>query len=478
MLETLEKRFRRAVPAVDFCSLRYVCERDEVLTVRQDIPQPVFRAEDAGAMMTVMNGGGLGYAATSDLSAGGLKAAIDRACAWAERTAGRCVTDYRKVSLPDPQGEYVGPEGRPWASASLADKLDLLMALSKALRIDGRIVDWEASLWHTATEQLYITAGGGRVHQRFSYIVPGMRAVANAKAETQSRSFGGLRENCRQGGLEVLDEVGFRDQPERIASEALELLAAPNCPTGKTDVLLAADQMILQIHESIGHPLELDRILGDERNYAGTSFVTPEMFGTYRYGTEMLNVAYDPTRAEQFATFAYDDEGAAAEKTYLIEKGILKRPLGGITSQARAGIDGVACCRATMWNRPPIDRMANLNLEPGTSTLDEMVAATKRGIYMKANRSWSIDDSRNKFQFGCEWARLIEDGELTTLVKNPNYRGISATFWRSLKAVGDESTFQVMGTPFCGKGEPNQIIRVGHASPAALFEGVDVFGGE
>jgi predicted Zn-dependent protease len=244
------------------------------------------------------------------------------------------------------------------------------------------------------------------------------------------------------------------------------------------DLLLAPDQMILQIHESIGHPLELDRILGDERNYAGTSFVTPEMFGTYPYGSELLNITFDPTRSEEFASYGFDDEGQPAHREHLIQNGILLRALGGLTSQVRADLPGVANARASSWNRPPIDRMANLNLEPGTSSLEEMIAAVERGVYMQTNCSWSIDDSRNKFQFGCEWGQLIEDGTLTTVVKKPSYRGISATFWRNLKKVGNVETFTVMGTPNCGKGEPNQVIRVGHASPACLFADVEVFGGE
>jgi predicted Zn-dependent protease len=236
--------------------------------------------------------------------------------------------------------------------------------------------------------------------------------------------------------------------------------------------------MMLQIHESIGHPLELDRILGDERNYAGTSFVTPDMFGHYRYGSDLLNVSFDPSLDEQYASYAFDDEGLSAAKTLLIERGILQRPLGGALSQQRAGLPGVANTRACSWNRPPIDRMANLNVEPGDVGLDEMIAGIEHGILMQTNLSWSIDDSRNKFQFGCERGQLIENGRLTTVVKNPNYRGVSATFWRSLAAVGDRSTFMVLGTPTCGKGEPNQAIRVGHASPACVFAGVSVFGGE
>ena len=474
MLERLESDFRQVLPKVDFCSLRFVRERDELLWVRQDIPLPAQRWEDAGAMVTVLDGGGMGYAATGDLSRTGLAAAVDQALTWARRTAGRCVVDLAKVTLPEPTGEYVGPEQIPWHSVPLEEKFDLLAAECRRLKVDERIVDYSARLWCSRVETLYLTGGGGRVHQRFAYLVPWLTASANAGSDTQERSLGALG---RQGGLEVLEAVGFREAGPRIGGEAIELLEAPNCPTETMDLLLMPDQMSLQIHESIGHPLELDRILGDERNYAGTSFVTPEMFGTYRYGSGLLNVTYDPTRPEQLASFGYDDEGLEAARTYIIRDGILQRPLGGATSQARSRLAGVANCRASGWNRPPIDRMANLNLEPGASTLEEMIAAVERGVLMATNRSWSIDDSRNKFQFGCERGQLIEGGRLTRVVKNPNYRGVSATFWRSLKKVGDKSTFQVLGVPNCGKGEPNQIMRVSHASPASLFEGVEVFGG-
>ena len=307
-------------------------------------------------------------------------------------------------------------------------------------------------------------------------MAPDLRVTASKNSDAQTRSFGGGA-YVRQGGLELLDEFGFADAPQTVADEALELLAADNCPAGKMDIMLAPDQMTLQIHESIGHPLELDRILGDERNYAGTSFVTLEMIGSYRYGSELLNVTFDPTRPEQLASYGYDDDGLAAKREYLIRNGMLERVLGGTISQARAGVAGVANSRADTWNRPPVDRMANLNVESGGSTFDDMVASIERGVYMKTNRSWSIDDSRNKFQFGCQWGRLIENGKLTRVVKNPNYRGISATFWRSLSAVGDEDTFEVLGTTNCGKAEPNQVMFVAHASPACVFSGVDVFGG-
>jgi predicted Zn-dependent protease len=188
-------------------------------------------------------------------------------------------------------------------------------------------------------------------------------------------------------------------------------------------------------------------------------------------------VTYDPTVPGEMAAYAFDDDGTQAVKTFLIKDGILVAPLGGGLSQARAGLPGTANSRACGWNRPPIDRMANINVEPGASALEEMIASVSRGVLMRTNLSWSIDDSRNKFQFGCEWGELIEDGRRKGVVKNPNYRGVSATFWRSLKMVGNRGTFEVHGTLYCGKGEPNQVIHCGHAAPPCLFAGVDVFGG-
>ncbi len=479
MQESITKLFKSLIPAVDFCSLRLVDETSEQIMVRQDILQPLTTCSDSGAMITVIHRGGYGYAATSDLSRSGLQDAIARAQAWADASSGRSVVDYSKIKLPQPQGRYASPRNDAAPRLSRRDVIGMLMQESAACRIDARIVDWYASLGTIRTQQMYVSADGAAVYQDFDYVIPNLAVTANEGADTQTRSLGGQYNGyCRQGGLEVLAAAGFHGAGQRIAQQALDLLAAPNCPTGRMDVLLMPEQMMLQIHESIGHPLELDRILGDERNFAGTSFVTLDMFGQFQYGSDLLNVTHDPSRPEQFASYQWDDEGTQAEKTYIIRNGLLERPLGGTISQARAGVEGVANARACSWNRPPIDRMANLNIEPGTSSLADMIKSVERGVLMDTNVSWSIDDSRNKFQFGCESARLIENGELKGVLKNPNYRGISESFWRSLKAVGDASTYNVMGTPFCGKGEPSQVIRVGHASPACLFANVDVFGGE
>jgi predicted Zn-dependent protease len=481
-VDSITARFRREIRNVDYCALRVVEEISEHVSVRQNVPEPTARSVDSGGMVTVIDGTGIGYAATSDLSETGLRAAIDHASEWARLARDRSVFE-RAPALPRPDGRYTAPVAKPF-SLPRADRIELLMRESRDCTMDDRIVDWEASLWTIRAESLMIDADGGEALQSFDTTIPGLHVTAHAGHLTQTRSWGGRGNGlCQQGGFEILERSGFIGSGRQTAEQALQLLAAPNCPSGKFDVILMPDQMMLQIHESIGHPLELDRILGDERNYAGTSFVTLDMFGTYRYGSQLLNVTYDPTRAGEFASFACDDEGMPARREFLIRDGILQRPLGGTVSQQRAqklraGISSVATTRACSWNRPPIDRMSNLNVEPGTSTLEEMIGSVDDGVLMETNNSWSIDDSRNKFQFGCEWGRRIRGGQLAEVVRNPNYRGISATFWRSLAMVGNESTLQVMGTPYCGKGEPNQAIRVGHASPACKFTAIDVFGAE
>jgi predicted Zn-dependent protease len=475
-MTSLEALFSDLNPPVDFFSLRHVRTRSETVEVRNDVLEPLSDALDVGVMLTVIHGGGLGYAATPDVSAAGLRGALARATEWAARSAGRAVMDFSSLEAPLPRGEYRTPVKRPWDSVPLADRIDLLKRQCAALNAGDRIVDRTASLWNTHTTTHYFDSRGGRYVQEQNLLVPYLEVVANQGTETQTRSFAG-RGHCRQGGMEILDDIAFEAGAPVLAQEVLELLAAEQCPTGTLELVLAPDQMMLQIHESIGHPLELDRILGDERNYAGTSFVTIDMFGTYQYGSKLLNVTFDPTRGEQLASYGFDDEGLPATREYIIEAGLLVRGLGAHTSQVRSGLPGVANSRANGWNRPPIDRMANLNVEPGDLSFDDLIGSIERGVFMSSNCSWSIDDSRNKFQFGCEYARLIEDGELGAVVRNPNYRGISATFWRSLSGVGDASTFQVLGTPYCGKGEPNQVIMVGHASPVCRFTDVSVFGG-
>jgi len=474
--DTLQQRFSKALPAgIDEATIRVFDEESEWLVVARGTPEPVHSSFDSGAMVTVWAGGGTGIAATSDLSESGLRTALAEAKRWAEATAGRAIP----IAAPGltHHGEYASPLERSWSELDLAGRLELIRTVETQLKVDDRIVDWRASLGRRDVRSLLISSAGGSIEQTFNFVYPMLSATAASDSDAQSRTYG-RGSYCGQGGMEVLDRYGFSQAAPRIGQEAVALLEAPNCPTGTMEILVAPDQMILQIHESIGHPLELDRILGDERNYAGTSFVTPDMFGSFQYGSELLNVTFDPTVPGQLASYAFDDDGTPATRQHLIKDGVLVRPLGSATSQSRSGMEGVANSRACSWNRPPIDRMANLNVEPGTSSLDDLIGGIEYGVFMHTNNSWSIDDSRNKFQFGCEMGQVIRDGELAETVRNPGYRGISRNFWRNLSGVGNQDTFAVMGTPNCGKGELNQVIGTGHASPACQFSNIEVFGAD
>ncbi|EIJ34810.1 TldD/PmbA family protein [Thiothrix nivea] len=475
--QTIINTFKQIAPKVDFWSLRLVLEQSEYLSVRENIVQPPHIGQELGAHITLIDGDGSAYAATSDLSRNGFARALERALLWARLSAKHGILPAATIPRPQQSGHYQSPVAQPWQSTHIGDKIALLQDVNRALNIDERIVDWQASLGHRDIQSLLITSDGIEIRQEFHHVMSGFEAVANKGNQTQYRTGGGSG-TARQGGLEQLAAQHFPEGAQQVAEEAIALLDAPDCPSTTASLLLLPSQMMLQIHESIGHPLELDRILGDERNYAGTSFVRPDMCGHYQYGSALLNITFDPSLPTELASYGFDDEGTPTERTYLIRNGILERLLGGALSQTRSELPGVANARASSWNRPPIDRMANLNLEPGKQTLDELVSSIEHGVLMDANRSWSIDDSRNKFQFGCELGRIIEDGEIKGLVKNPNYRGISANFWRNLAAVGNASTFEVWGTPNCGKGEPNQLIHVGHASPACVFNNVEIFGGD
>ncbi|MNQ13459.1 protease TldD [compost metagenome] len=472
---TLKRHFAALHSDAEYWSLRYVREDHQHLAMRKRVAEPPRFSRDQGAMLSVRVAGVEAYAATSDLSRQGLQAALERATALARRIAPQALLDLRTLAPSSARGEYRSP-GLEQAFPSLAACYQLLAAESAAVPHDPRLVNWRVGLDLTSSAQLYLNNSGAELRQAQRFVYPHLSVTAYDGQDSQTRNLGGAHLG-QQGGAEVIERLGLIGAAPQVADQALQLLLAANAPSGPRDLLLMPDQMILQLHESIGHPLELDRILGDERNFAGTSFVKTGDFGHLQYGSSLLNVTFDPQIPAELASYAHDDDGSPARREYLIRDGLLLRPLGGALSQWRSGLAGVASSRASNWNRPPIDRMANLNIEPGSHSLAQLIAGIEHGILMASNRSWSIDDARNKFQFGCEWGQLIEHGQLRSVVKNPNYRGISSRFWRSLAAVGDASTREVLGTPHCGKGEPNQVIRVGHATPACVFSRVDVFGG-
>ena len=463
---------QHALKSALWAGLRFSSETTTQRAVRNDKPDRNESSLEEGVMCEVLVDGHFGYAATADLSLAGLQRAFDRAVATTRATSGHKVHAFSATQRPQANGKYTSARQRNLDATSVAEITDCLLSASKAMNVSDKLVNRSASAMIVQTQINFFSSNGSETRQSFDLVDITLSATAAEGLESQTRSW----QHTGQFGGESFDRATFAQQGERVAQQALALLGAENCPSARMDLLLMPDQMMLQIHESIGHPLELDRILGDERNYAGWSFVKKGDFGHLKYGSPLMNVSFDPTQSNQFASYDFDDGGNPATREILIENGVLQRGLGSLESQARSGLPGVANFRSASWNRAPIDRMGNINLEPGTSSLDELIGEVEHGVLMHTNRSWSIDDYRNKFQFGCEYAQMIENGALGRVVRNPNYRGVTVDFWGRLAGVGHtDSTF---GTSYCGKGEPSQVIRVGHASPPCLFRDVEVFGGQ
>lgn len=460
----------------DWVGLRLVKTRESRRMARDGCPEANGVTTTYGAMIEVLVDGQFGYGATNRLTLDGLQAAAESARRQAMAAARLGLYSFSATVRPWVTGQYTSGVSTPIATWSAHDLNEVLTKLCYTLKVSDAIVQTSAAIVTTERETWLSSSDGSETYQRQSSVSTDFGATAKDGSITQRRSDGGWYSRSYQGGMEWLDDRLW-ERAQRIGEEAVELLSAPECPTETTTLVLAPDQMMLQIHESVGHPLEIDRILGDERNYAGGSFVRAEDFGRLQYGSPLMNITFDPSVPGELASYQFDDTGATAKRQYLIRDGKLERGLGSRESQLRSGVPGVACARSSSWNRPAIDRMANLNLEPGNTSFDEMIGSIERGVLMRSNSSWSIDDQRYKFQFGCEYAQQIENGRITNTLRNPNYRSTTDRFWQSLSQVGDRSTWEVFGTPSCGKGEPNQLIWVGHAAPICAFEQIEVFGG-
>ena len=474
-----KKILSQANSKAEWVGLRYVEEKQNILSTKKFSLDNVQRNATKGVMIDVMVNGQFSYYATPFLDEKHILECIDIAVNNAQLASKFSVFKFDHDEVRKGyEGTYKTNLKSPLSNLSVNDIKDLAFLGSKnMMNFDKRIVHAATTVELIERNTRIVSTNGADIDQKMDIVLVELSSTAQDNNDSQTRSNHGMRGHCFQAGAEFVEDYDIETEAKQISNQAIELLEADQCPTEVCDLVLAPDQMMLQIHESIGHALEVDRILGDERNYAGWSFVKPEDFGKLQYGSKLMNVTFDPTVSSEFASYAYDDGGLKAEREYLIKEGILVRGLGGKESQVRSGIDGVANFRASSWNRAPIDRMANINLEPGDSSFEDIIGSVEKGIYVESNRSWSIDDYRNKFQFGCEYGKLIENGKLTKTIKNPNYRGISNPFWNSLKMVGNGATNGIYGTPNCGKGEPNQVIRVGHASPLCLFENVQVFGG-
>jgi predicted Zn-dependent protease len=464
------------IPA-DWVGLRAMKEASTTRSIRDGIPETNGSSLTQGVMVEVLVNGQIGYAATNLITLEGIRAAAQTAYRQAIAAAEWNIYSTPLSARPKVVGQYVSPLAKPFDALSPGEINEILTKITRELKVSDQIVQTSATALTTEAETWFVSSNGSEVYQHFFRIGADYSATAQEGSVVQRRSNNGWLASCYQGGLEYFITPDLWSRVQQVGTQAIELLTAEECPNETTTLVLAPDQMLLQIHESVGHPLELDRILGDERNYAGGSFVKLKDFGNLVYGSPLMNITFDPTVSGEFASYRFDDTGAPATREYLIKEGILQRGVGSLESQARTGVKGVSCARASSWNRPPIDRMANLNLEPGDKSFEELIAGIDRGIYMESNRSWSIDDQRHKFQFSCEYAKRIENGKLTTTLRNPNYRSITPQFWGGLVAIGNRSTWQMYGTPMCGKGEPNQAITVGHGSPIAVFADIEVFGG-
>ncbi len=461
----------------DWIGIRALREASTWRAMRDGHPQQNEFGLSQGAMVEVLAHGQFGYSATNQITPAALQAAAQRAYAQAISASQWAIHRFTQAVRPPAVGEYISAYEQALDAVGVEEINDSLHKLCQQLKVSAAVVRTRAVARTHEVESWFVSSNGSRVYQKLLMLESHLGAIAQAPGVTQSRTDNGYLARSYQGGWERFSGPELLHRAERIGQQAVELLSAPDCPDTATTLVLAPDQMMLQIHESVGHPLELDRILGDERNYAGGSFVQPEDFGCLAYGSPLMNITFDATQAGELASYRFDDAGAVAQRQYLIRAGVLERGLGGLESQSRLQVPGVACARACSWNRPAIDRMANINLEPGETDFEALIGSIEDGVYMESNRSWSIDDQRHKFQFGCEYARKIEQGKLTTVLKNPNYRATTPQFWHSLSQVGSRATLETYGTPYCGKGEPNQLVRVGHASPVCAFDNIEVFGG-
>jgi TldD protein len=477
ILDLLTELMAKAAGRCSYAEARHVDRRDEALAVRAGEVDEFAASSADGIGVRVRIGGGWGFAATRDVSAAGAEAALAQALALAEAQPTTPAAPLAPV--PPARGHWASPHEVDPFDVALDDKLDVLFAAEAALRAEGddRVVRSVAALSAWRERKAFASTEGAACTQELVAIGAGLGAWATDGTELQVRSYpishGGL---FAAAGWEHVLALDLAAHAPRVAAEAVELLSAPPCPEGVTTVVLDGEQLALQIHESIGHALELDRMLLYEASYAGTSWVRPQDAGSLRYGSEHLNITADATVPGGLGSFGWDDEGVPAARYPLIEAGILRATLSNRESAALAGLErSGGCARADGFTRQPIVRMTNVSIEPGAAgSLEDLIADTDDGLYLETNRSWSIDDRRLQFQFATEVAREIRGGRLGRLYRNPSYAGITPRFWGALDAVCDASEWRLWGLTNCGKGEPGQVMAVSHGAAPGRFRDVQV----
>jgi TldD protein len=475
ILHLLTEAIAAAPSRCSYAEARHVATDSEDVLVRNGAVDHVDSGRVAGIGVRVRAGGGWGFAATREETPAAIEDALARALAIAES----------QPSAPAGPLAPVDPARGHWAcdyeqdpfAISLEDKLELLFAAEAQLRGDPRIVRSEAECASRRVRTALASTEGAACTQERVECGASIAVIAVDGDELQVRSYPSAHGGSAAcAGWEHVLGFGLLANAPRVAAEAIELLTAPPCPGGRATIVLDADQLALQIHESIGHALELDRMLLGEAAYAGTSWVTAGDLGALRYGSEQLNITADATLAGGLGSFGWDDEGVAAMRTPLIEAGVLLAALSDRQSAAAIGLErSGGCARADGFARQPIVRMTNVSIEPGgAGTFADLIADTGDGLYLGTNRSWSIDDRRLQFQFGTEVAREIRGGELGRLLRNPSYAGITPRFWSSMDAVCSASEWRLHGLGDCGKGEPGQLMRVSHGAAPARFRDIEV----
>ncbi|HUG87606.1 MAG TPA: TldD/PmbA family protein [Actinomycetota bacterium] len=458
-----------------YADARAALRETESLTVKNQEMEGVDRSRSAGVGIRVLVDGFWGFASTDRRA----PEEIERAAALAVEIARAAPRLPREpVSLAE-----VEPVVDTWQTVATEDpftipldeKVSLVMEASRRMQGVRGVSFAEASLDFFRQRTAFASSEGAAIEQIITHSGGGIEATAISGGELQRRSFpNSFRGHFSAAGYEHVRSLGLVEEAERIGEEAVELLEAPDCPSTETTLILDASQMVLQVHESVGHPIELDRVLGMEEAYAGTSFLTPEDRGRLRYASDVVTISADATIPTGIGSFGYDDEGVPSQRVPVIEEGILQGFLSSRETAAAIGETSNGTMRADGWEHLPLIRMTNVNLHPGEGSLPDLIGDTKDGIFMSTNSSWSIDDKRVNFQFGCEAAWRIENGRLTQLYRNPNYTGITTEFWGSCDAVCGSEEWTMWGTPNCGKGQPGQTARVGHGTSPARFRGVRV----
>jgi len=463
-----------------YVDARVVDDRSRSLATKNGKVGHASDAESLGIGIRVIADGAWGFAAADDLSRRGVEAAAARAFAIAKASAQVKRENIKLAPERRVTADWTTPFQIDPFTISIEQNLDLLLKIDAELRSVAGVTLAETSMNFRREEQWFASSEGSSIHQTKYSTGTGYAAYAFAGTEIVKRSypnsFGGQWQNK---GYELISELKLVENACRVAEEAVALHKADQCPEGVNTIILDSSQLGLQIHESVGHPIELDRVLGMEANFAGTSFLTLEKLRNLRYGSDLVNVVADARQEHGpgLGTFGFDDEGVPAQCTPIITNGeftgyLSSRETAHTIGESRSG----GTLRAEGWNRLPMIRMTNISILPGENplTLDQLISDTSDGIYMETNKSWSIDDKRYNFQFGCEIGWEIKNGKRTRMLKNPSYSGITTDFWSSMDAICSRDQWTLWGTPNCGKGQPQQVMGTGHGAAPARFRKIKV----